>query len=186
MKIAGIQITSSDTCEENLRKAQRYVAHGAESGARILCFSQLFLNGWFLIHEEDEHFALACRRDGAIMSRLADTARQHDVVLVCPFFEKREDKHFSSAAVFDRDGTLAGVYQKLHIPQIPGWKEKYYFAPGEEGLPVFETAYGRIGVQLCWDNFFPEPTRVLALKGADIIFAPTAAAYASQERWYHV
>lgn len=148
--------------------------------------SQLFLNHWFLSEEKDDHFSLASQRDDAIMARLADAARKHAVVLVCPFFEKKGDKHFSSAAVFDRDGSLAGVYQKLHIPHIPDWKEKYYFSPGEEGLPVFHTAYGRIGVQLCWDNFFPEPTRVLALKGAEIIFAPTAAAYASQERWYHV
>jgi N-carbamoylputrescine amidase len=88
--------------------------------------------------------------------------------------------------VFDTDGSRAGVYQKTHIPDIPGWREKFYFSPGESGFPVFDTACGRIGVQLCWDNFFPEGSRALALAGAEIILAPTAAAYASQERWFHV
>ncbi len=108
------------------------------------------------------------------------------MVLVCPFFEQREEKTFSSAAVFDADGSIAGIYQKSHIPDIPGWKEKFYFEPGEEGFCVIDTEHGRIGIQLCWDNFFPEATRALALKGAEIIFAPTAAAYASQDRWLHV
>jgi N-carbamoylputrescine amidase len=117
---------------------------------------------------------------------LAAAARKNKVVLICPFFEREQNKAYSSAAVIEQDGSLLGVYQKLHIPDIPGWKEKYYFSPGEAGLPVFETSCGRIGVQLCWDNFFPEASRVLALKGAEIIVAPTAAAYASQQRWFNV
>jgi N-carbamoylputrescine amidase len=85
--------------------------------------------------------------------------------------------------VIDSTGQILGVYRKVHIPQIPLWEEKSYFAPGNTGFPVFETAYGRIGVQICWDNFFPEGTRCLALRGAQIVFSPTAAAFASQERW---
>jgi len=107
-------------------------------------------------------------------------------VLICPFFERKGEKTFSSAAVFDANGTAIGVYQKAHIPSIPGWNEKYYFQPGESGFLVMNTACGKIGIQLCWDNFFPEGSRALALGGAEIIFAPTAAAYASQERWLHV
>jgi len=108
------------------------------------------------------------------------------IVLICPFYERGVEGDYSSAAVFDRDGSLAGIYRKNHIPDMPGWKEKFYFTPGESGFPVFDTAYGRIGIQLCWDNFFPEGCRSLALAGAEIVFAPTAAAYASQERWFHV
>jgi N-carbamoylputrescine amidase len=186
IKIAGIQIVSTEDIERNLQKAFQFIRHAAEGEARILCFPQLFFLPWFLGEEEEDFRSYAISRQDEILSRMGEAARQHEVVLVCPFYEKGNGKDYSSVAVFDRDGTPAGIYQKAHIPDIPGWKEKFYFHPGETGFPVFQTAYGRIGVQLCWDNFFPEGTRALALAGAEIVFAPTAAAYASQERWYNV
>lgn len=124
--------------------------------------------------------------DDEVIGTFRDAAREHEVVLVCPFFELSQPDSFSSAAVIDTDGSITGVYRKVHVPDIPDWREKFYFRPGDEGFNVFDTACGRIGVQLCWDNFFPEGSRALALKGAEIVFAPTAAAYASQERWFHV
>jgi N-carbamoylputrescine amidase len=170
----------------NTQKALRYIEHAVESDAQILCFPQLFYLPWFLNAEDPEALNLATSIEGEVLSPFRQAAQKHDVVLICPFFEKLGEKTYSSAAVFDTDGSVSGIYQKVHIPDIPGWKEKFYFAPGDQGFPVFETRRGRIGVQLCWDNFFPEGSRTLALKGAEILFAPTSAAYASQERWINV
>jgi len=179
-------MTSSDDLNRNLTKAFRNIRFAAESGARILCFPQLFALPWFLENENKGCLSLAIKNDDEILQRFAEAAREYKVVLVCPFFEKKEDRTFCSAAVFENDGSLVGIYRKVHIPDIPGWRERFYFHPGETGFPVFNTSCGRIGVQLCWDNFFPEGSRALALNGAELIFAPTASAYASQERWHHV
>jgi len=106
------------------------------------------------------------------------------LVIVLPIFERADaGRYYNSAAVIDADGRLLGTYRKMHVPLLPLWQEKYYFAPGDAGWPVFDTAAGRIGVQICWDNFFPEGSRILALKGAGLIISPTAAAFASKERW---
>jgi N-carbamoylputrescine amidase len=186
IKVAGIQISCSDDIERNIQKALRSVDHAVESGAELLCFSQLFFLPWFLRDHDPKAMDLAVSVEHESLERFRDSAREHEVVLVCPFFEKKEDKTFSSAVVFDKDGSTAGIYQKAHIPDIPDWRETSYFLPGETGFPVMDTSCGKIGIQLCWDNFFPEGTRALALNGAEIIFAPTAAAYASQEKWLHV
>ncbi len=186
IKVAGIQISPTESIEQNLDKALRYIDHAVTGGAGMICFPQLFLLPWFLGEAFAEPRAHAMAADHEIMQRFSDAACQYEAVLVCPFYEESAGKAYSAAAVYDADGSLAGLYRKVHIPDIPGWREKVYFAPGDRGLPVFETARGRVGVQLCWDNFFPEGTRALALAGAEIILAPTAAAYASQERWYHV
>jgi N-carbamoylputrescine amidase len=186
IKVAGIQISPSESIEQNLDKATRFIDHAVTSGAGMVCFPQLFFLPWFLEEETAEARAHAIPADHEIMRRFSDAARKHEAVLVCPFYEESEGKAYSAAAVYDADGSLAGIYRKVHIPDIPGWREKHYFAPGDRGLPVFDTARGRLGVQLCWDNFFPEGSRALALAGAEIILAPTAAAYASQERWFHV
>ncbi len=186
IKIAGIQISPTESVEQNLSKALRYIEHAVTSGASMVCFPQLFLLPWFLGEESDEARVHAIAADHEMMQRFSNAARQYEAVLVCPFYEDSDGQTYSAAAVYDADGSLAGIYRKVHIPDIPGWREKCYFAPGDRGMPVFDTSRGRIGVQLCWDNFFPEGTRALALAGAEIILAPTAAAYASQERWYHV
>ncbi len=186
IKVAGIQISPSEDIEQNLDKAMRYIDHAVTGGAGMVCFPQLFFLPWFLAEESAEARARAIAADHEIMQRFSEAARRYEAVLVCPFFEESDGKAYSAAAVYDTDGSPAGIYRKVHIPDIPGWREKYYFSPGDRGLPVFDTACGRVGVQLCWDNFFPEGTRALALGGAEIILAPTAAAYASQERWYHV
>jgi N-carbamoylputrescine amidase len=115
---------------------------------------------------------------------MRELAVAHEVVLVCPIFEAGDEQRFyNSAVVIDAGGAILGSYRKVHVPQIPLWEERYYFAPGNRGFPVFETKFAVIGVQICWDNFFPEGSRILALKGAQIIFCPTAAAFASQKKW---
>jgi len=130
------------------------------------------------------HFSLAEEVSGPSVQRMREVARERGVALVCPIFEAEGQKtYYNSAVVIDAGGEILGCYRKVHVPQIPLWEEKYYFAPGNLGFPVFKTQFGVIGVQICWDNFFPEGTRVLALKGAQMIFAPTAAAFASQKRW---
>ncbi len=121
---------------------------------------------------------------GPSIQTMRQLAIDHEVVLICPMFEAGEEQRFyNSAIVIDAGGEILGSYRKVHVPQIPLWEERFYFAPGNLGFPVFKTKFGVIGIQICWDNFFPEGSRILSLKGAQIIFSPTAAAFASQKKW---
>jgi len=170
--------------EKNISRAVKLMALAVERGAKIICLQELFHTHWFPSDIKRENFGLAEPLDGPTLEAMQPLARDKKVVLICPIFEKEGDGAFyNSAVVIDSGGEVLGVYRKVHIPPIPLWEEKSYFAAGNRGFPVFQTAYARIGVQICWDNFFPEGTRCLALKGAQIIFSPTAAAFASQERW---
>jgi N-carbamoylputrescine amidase len=184
IRVAGIQMACGQTKEENVERAIKLVRLAAERGAKIICLQELFHTHWFPKDINKESFGLAEPFNGPTLEAMRPLARQKEVVLICPIFEKDgENAFYNSAAVIDSGGKILGVYRKVHIPQIPLWEEKSYFTPGNKGFPVFPTAYGRVGVQICWDNFFPEGTRCLALKGAQIILAPTAAAFASQKRW---
>jgi len=170
--------------EKNIERAVTLVALAAERGAKIICLQELFHTHWFPRNIDKKSFELAESMDGPTLQAMRPLAREKQVVLVCPIFEKDgEDVFYNSAIVIDSGGDILGPYRKVHLPQIPLWEEKSYFNPGDTGFPVFDTVYGRIGVQICWDNFFPEGTRCLSLKGAEIIFSPTAAAFASQNRW---
>ena len=126
---------------------------------------------------------MAERADGFTVETMQKLAKKYGVVLICPIFEIEQDSFYNSAIVIDAGGEILGSYRKIHIPQIPLWEERYYFSTGNHGLPVFKTKFAPIGIQICWDNFFPEGARILALKGAKILFSPTAAAFASQRRW---
>jgi len=184
IRIAGIQMACSHIKEKNISRAVKLMALAVERGAKIICLQELFHTHWFPSDIKRENFRLAEPFDGPTLGAMQPLARDKKVVLICPIFEREGDSAFyNSAVVIDSGGRVLGVYRKVHIPQIPLWEEKSYFAVGNRGFPVFQTAYARIGVQICWDNFFPEGTRCLALKGAQIIFSPTAAAFASQERW---
>ncbi len=170
--------------EQNTERAVKLASLAADRGARIICFQELFHTHWFPKDINKENFGLAEPSNGPTIAAMQPLAREKEVVLICPIFEKEgEDAFYNSAIVIDSGGEILGGYRKVHIPQIPLWEEKSYFTPGNRGFPVFSTAYGRVGVQICWDNFFPEGTRCLALKGAEIILSPTAAAFASQGRW---
>jgi N-carbamoylputrescine amidase len=170
--------------EKNIEKSLKLVRVAVERGARIICLQELFHTHWFPKDINKKNFGLAEPCNGPTLEAMQSVAREDEVVLVCPIFERDGDETFyNSAAVIDSGGKILGVYRKVHVPQIPLWEEKSYFTPGNMGFPVFSTAYGRVGVQICWDNFFPEGTRCLALKGAQIVCAPTAAAFASQDRW---
>jgi len=183
IKLAGIQITCSEEKERNIEKAIRFTKIAIEKGAQIICFQELFTTHWFPREMNKRFFSLAERADGLTIDTMRRLAKEHGVVLICPIFEIEENSFYNSAVVIDADGEILGSYRKIHVPQIPLWEERYYFSSGNHGFPVFETKFAPIGIQICWDNFFPEGSRILALKGAKILFSPTAAAFAPQRRW---
>lgn len=187
MKIAGIQMNCFPDPPRNLEKARLLAGLAAENGAKMVCFQELFPYSWFPADINPEYFQLAEEIPGRTTEIMQEVARKNAVVLVLPLFEKDpRGAYFNTAAVIDADGSLLGKYRKVHVPQLPLWEEKAYFQPGDLGFPVFSTRYGKIGVQICWDNFFPEGTRILALKGAQVIFSPTAAALESHSKWEKV
>jgi N-carbamoylputrescine amidase len=187
VKVAGVQMACCRDKEANLRKAERLATVAAEGGAKIICFQQLTTTHWFPADIDAENFHLAENIPGPASEIMGQLALKTETVLILPLFEKDPaGTYFNTAVVIDASGHIAGKYRKIHIPQLPLWEEKAYFHPGDLGFPVFHTRHGRIGVQLCWDNFFPEGSRILALKGAQIIFSPTAAALDSHAKWEKV
>ncbi|MBI5017461.1 MAG: acyltransferase [Deltaproteobacteria bacterium] len=184
LKLAAIQVSATPDPARNLRKAAQFLEAAAQRGARIACLPELFPLPWFPRERDPVHFELAESPEGARVTAVADLARQHQIAVVCPFFERAADGlYYNSALLFDSRGKRVGLYRKVHVPDLSLWEERYYFAPGNLGFPVFEVEGVRIGIQICWDNFFPEGFRCLALAGAQVIFVPTAAAFASQQRW---
>lgn len=183
VKLAGIQISCCEEKERNIEKAVKFAKIAIEKGAHLICFQELFTTHWFPREMNKRHCSLAEKSDGFTITRMRKLAEEYGVVLICPIFETEEGSFYNSAIVIDAGGEILGSYRKIHIPQIPLWEEKYYFSDGNHGFPVFKTRVATIGVQICWDNFFPEGSRILALKGARIIFSPTAAAFASQRTW---
>jgi len=183
VKVAGIQISCCEEKERNVEKAVKFAEVAGKNGAQIICFQELFSTHWFPKEMDPSHFSLAEEIDGPSIRRMQDVAKEQDLVVICPIFEKDGEAFFNSTVVIDAGGEILGCYRKVHVPQIPLWEERYYFTPGNLGFPVFRTKHAVVGVQICWDNFFPEGSRILALKGAQILFAPTAAAFASQKRW---
>lgn len=184
IKIASIQFSCIKNKEKNINKAIDLSSMAAEKGAKILCFQELFNTHWFPKDTDAKNFDLAEEVTGNTVKIFSKKAKEMNVIIICPIFEKDiNGAYYNSAVVINNDGEILGKYRKAHIPQLPLWEEKFYFKPGDLGFPVFKTDYATIGIQICWDNFFPEGSRILALKGAEIIFSPTAAAFASHERW---
>jgi N-carbamoylputrescine amidase len=181
MRIAGVQMSAGPDVEKNIGRAAEMAEVAAEKGAVVIGFPELCLAAWFPREENPVHFALAREAAHGVFGPVVSSSLKRQTVIILPFFETAGGKYYNSAAVIDR-GKVLGVYRKVHIPSIPLYREQFYFTPGDTQFPVFETSRGRIGVQICWDNLFPEGTRILALKGAEIVFAPTAA---SQERHGH-
>jgi N-carbamoylputrescine amidase len=186
IKIAGIQIACSEKKEDNVQKALQMGQLAAQKGAHIICFQELCSTYWFPRNIDENAFRLAEDVEGPTVTTMKTLAKDKEVAVICPFFERDGDQYFNTATVIDQRGDIVGTYRKVHIPLIPLWEERAYFSPGDKGFPVFDLGLATIGVQICWDNFFPEGSRQLALQGAQIIFAPTAAAFASQQRWLKV
>jgi predicted amidohydrolase len=182
MRVAGIQISAGPDIKRNIERAVEMAEVAAEKDARIICYPELFLTPWFPKKEDKNLLSLAQDASSETIKRFSDVSKSSKTVLIIPFFESSNGKYYNSAAVYD-SGKLLGVYRKLHIPDLPLYREQFYFSPGDAGLPLFETSQGKIGIQICWDNLFPEGARVLALKGAEVVFAPTAAALNTHNHW---
>ena len=173
--VAAVQMSCSNDQEENLSKAIEMVKEAKSRGAQIVLLQELFAGQYFPQELNDSHFDKAERaEDSPLLHRMSDLARELDVVLPVSFFEKSANSYFNSVCVIDASGEKLGIYRKAHIPMGPGYEEKYYFSPGDTDFEVFRTKYAKIGVGICWDQWFPEVARTLALKGAEILFYPTA------------
>lgn len=161
--------------DDNIARAEGLVREAANAGAQVVLLQELFETPYFCKDQNPEYFSLA--RDSAAPDFLAhwrDLAAQLKVVLPVSFFERANNAHFNSLALIDADGSVLGVYRKSHIPDGPGYQEKFYFNPGDTGFRVFDTRYGRVGCVICWDQWFPEAARALALMGAEMLVYPTA------------
>lgn len=180
VNIGLIQTACEEDIKANFDKAVKYIREAADQGANIVCTQELFKSRYFPQVEESANYALAERldRDALVVVNLCELARSLDIVLIASLFEKRAvGLYHNTAIVIDSDGRLLGKYRKMHIPDDPHYYEKFYFAPGDLGYPVFSTRFADISVLICWDQWFPEAARLCALRGAEIIFYPTAIGY---------
>ncbi len=192
--VAAIQMACGWDRERNLRTAERLVREAAAAGAGIVLLQELFETPYFCKDQKAEHFALAGEaRDHPLLVRMADLAAELGVVLPVSFFERANNAYFNAVAVIDADGRQLGTYRKSHIPDGPGYQEKYYFNPGDTGFRVWETRFARIGVGICWDQWFPEAARAMALMGAELLLYPTAIGsepqdpgFDSRDHWQRV
>ncbi|MDR1042597.1 MAG: carbon-nitrogen hydrolase [Clostridiales Family XIII bacterium] len=175
VRVGMTQFAASPSYEENLDKAEQQIRDMAENGAKVICTQELFARQYFAQIIDYRCYDYAEPVDGPTNARMAALARELDVVVVSNWYEYAMDGvYYNSAAVFDAGGELLGVYRKHHIPEGPQYIEKYYFTPGGSPYLVFRSKYATFGVLICWDEWFPEPARILALKGADFIFYPSA------------
>ena len=175
IKVAATQMKISWDLEANLKKAEEMVKSAAKKGANIVLLQELFATPYFCQLENYDYFKLAePYKDSKIIKYFQRVAKENDVVLPISFFEKAGNTYFNSLVVIDADGSVVDLYRKSHIPTGECYEEKFYFSPGDTGFKVFKTKYGKLGVAICWDQWFPETARCLALKGAEILFYPTA------------
>jgi N-carbamoylputrescine amidase len=182
-RIGLIQISCGRDLEANLETAVRRIRQAAAEGAGIICLPELFKSLYFCQQEDHGHFSLAEEVPGPTTKYLGALARETEVVLLVSLFERRAPGiYHNTTAVIDADGSYLGKYRKMHIPDDPLYHEKFYFTPGDLGFRSFETRYGRVGILICWDQWYPEAARLTALGGAQIIFCPTAIGWHPSER----
>ena len=175
LPVALIQDRNQGGAEENLAHIESKVAEAAGNGAKLILLQELHNGPYFCQHEEVAEFDLAEPIPGPSTERLSKLAKQHGVVLVSSLFEKRAaGLYHNTAVVYDADGSIAGKYRKMHIPDDPGFYEKFYFTPGDLGFEPIDTSVGRLGVLVCWDQWYPEGARLMALAGAELLLYPTA------------
>ncbi|NIQ02901.1 MAG: acyltransferase [Nitrospinaceae bacterium] len=178
VKVGLIQMASVEDPASNLQEAERGIRQASARGAQIISLQELFQTEYFCQVEDHEYFKLAEAIPGASTEKMSQLARELEVVLIVPLFEKRSSGiYHNTAVVIDADGSVAGKYRKMHIPDDPGFYEKFYFTPGDTGFQAIHTRYGKVGVLICWDQWFPEAARLTALSGAQILFYPTAIGY---------
>ena len=175
VNVAATQMECTWDQSENLNKAENLIHEAAERGANIILLQELFSTPYFCPEQKEKYFALANEvSKHPYLEKFSNLAKKLKVVLPISFFERDKNSYFNSVMIIDADGTYKGIYRKSHIPQGPGYQEKFYFSPGNTGFKVWDTTYGCIGIGICWDQWFPECARSMALMGADLIFYPTA------------
>jgi len=175
LKIAAIQMAMKKGYDYNVATAEKFVREAAKNGAKLILLPELFEGIYFCKDMDKKYFTWAKEREGhPLIAHFSRLARELSVVLPMSYFEKSEDKYFNALVVIDSDGKVLENYRKTHIPDGPGYEEKFYFSPGDTGFKVWKTSVGKIGVGICWDQWFPETARSLALMGAEVILYPTA------------
>ena len=175
VKVAATQMSCSWSVEENIAKAEKLVRQAARAGAQIILLQELFETPYFCQKEKPEYYDLALSvSENRAIQHFSAVAKELAVVLPISFYERRNNARYNSIAVIDADGTNLGIYRKSHIPDGPGYEEKFYFNPGDTGFKVWPTRYATIGIGICWDQWYPETARCLALMGAELLFYPTA------------
>ena len=173
--VAAIQMSCSPNSSENIKKAERLVREANGMGAQIVLLSELFTTPYFCQKEKAEHYSYAEEAQNCeAVKHFQKIAKELGLVMPISFYEKKNDARYNSLAMIDADGSILGIYRKSHIPDGPGYEEKFYFNPGDTGFKVWDTMYGKVGAGICWDQWFPEAARCMALLGADILLYPTA------------
>jgi N-carbamoylputrescine amidase len=182
-KIAVIQLNLNDVAENNLKKCLNWVRDAAKQGAEVISLPELYSSHYFCQSEDVDNFALAEPLYSTSFIAFSALAKELGVVIIVPFFEKRmAGIYHNSAYIIDTDGSEAGLYRKMHIPDDPHFYEKFYFTPGDIGFKAFPTQKGKIGTLICWDQWYPEAARLTALQGADVLFYPTAIGWHPLEK----
>lgn len=178
VRVGMVQMACVEDAEANMKTAEEGIRTAAGQGAQIICLQELFQTPYFCQTEDHAHFIRAEEIPGPSTQAMSSLASELGVVLILPLFEKRSTGiYHNTAVVIDADGSIAGRYRKMHIPDDPGFYEKFYFTPGDTGFQTISTRFGKIGVLICWDQWFPEAARLTALSGAQILFYPTAIGY---------
>src|SRR5881628_10964 len=183
VRLGLLQQACSADPRANLKKTLALAEKAARKGAKIICTQELFRSQYFCQSEDHEHFTLAESIPGPSTQAFQKLAKKHGVVVIASLFEKRAaGLYHNTAAIIDADGSLLGIYRKMHIPDDPLFYEKFYFTPGDLGFRAWQTRYGKIGVLICWDQWYPEAARLTAMQGAEILFYPTAIGWHPREK----
>lgn len=182
-KVSVIQLNLNDVAENNLKKCISWLRDAASQGAEVILLPELYSSHYFCQSEDVDNFALAEPLYSTSFIAFSELAKELGVVIIVPFFEKRmAGIYHNSAYIIDTDGTEAGLYRKMHIPDDPHFYEKFYFTPGDLGFQAIETKKGTVGTLICWDQWYPEAARITALKGAEVLFYPTAIGWHPKEK----
>jgi N-carbamoylputrescine amidase len=181
-----VQLSASDDSNKNLERAVAFIEQAAKLGAQVVCLPELFRSQYFCQREDASLFDLAEPVPGPSTEAIGRVAREKKITVVAPIFERRAaGLYHNSAAILDSEGEVAGIYRKMHIPDDPAYYEKFYFTPGDLGFRAFDTPVGRIGTLICWDQWYPEGARLTALRGASVLFYPTAIGWHPHEKELH-
>ena len=182
-KVGLVQMAASPDANHNLARAVSFIEQAAELGAHVICLPELFRSQYFCQREDASLFDLAESVPGPSTQALGNVAREKRVTVVAPIFERRAaGLYHNSAAIIDTEGNIAGIYRKMHIPDDPAYYEKFYFTPGDLGFRAFDTQVGRVGTLICWDQWYPEGARLTSLRGANVLFYPTAIGWHPHEK----